>query len=250
METEILKDLGLIDNEIKVSITDSVDPIIQIVSPNASFNLFAHIAPNFTVRITDPFLDTMWYTINGGVITTFTKNNSLDQFLWDNLENGTAIIRFYANDTSENENWDEIIVNRDILAPIITINNPIPNQLFGSNAPLDSDFNVSIIDGNLEASWYQLKNLTYISPLCPWIGSIEQGVWDEVGNGSVIFRVFANDSLGHEDISSATSIRKALLNNQSIFNYIPPYTQQVLINTQKHYLNDYFDYLNHQNYFY
>ena len=51
----------------------------------------------------------MWYTIDGGLINkTITEpTGNIDQTEWDKIGNGTATIRFYANDTIGNKGFEE-----------------------------------------------------------------------------------------------------------------------------------------------
>ncbi|QVK19029.1 nucleotidyltransferase [Mycoplasmatota bacterium] len=50
----------------------------------------------------------------------------------------------------------------------------------------------------------------------------------------------------HEEIASATSIRKALMKKENVDHVIPDYTKQMLNKTKLHYWNDYFPYLKYQ----
>ncbi|NVM34927.1 MAG: right-handed parallel beta-helix repeat-containing protein [Candidatus Lokiarchaeota archaeon] len=85
-------------------IWDEGIPLINITSPLNNSNV-GRDAPDFTVKITEPNLDTMWYTIDGGINNiTSTLNGTIDQTswetLWDSLVKGDTItIMFYANDT-------------------------------------------------------------------------------------------------------------------------------------------------------
>lgn len=136
----------------------------------------------------------MWYTIDDGVSnTTFTINKSISQTSWANMLNGTVIIRFYANDTAGNINWEEISFRKDILGPEITINVPTHNQEWGG-AP---GYEITIIDGNLDAFWYTLDGgVTNIS-ITSLIGVIDEAVWEEISEGSVTIRFYANDTMGN-----------------------------------------------------
>ncbi|MHA2075887.1 MAG: hypothetical protein ACW97X_14800, partial [Candidatus Hodarchaeales archaeon] len=103
-----------------------------------SYELFGTSAPGFDVTITDSSgLNTTWYTIIGsGTNFTFSgSTGTIDEDAWDAEANGTVIIRFYANDTAGNINWEDRIVRRDIESPSITINSPDPYDLFGTSAP-------------------------------------------------------------------------------------------------------------------
>ena len=85
-------------------IWDDGVPLINITSPLNNSNI-GRDAPDFLVEITEPNLDTMWYTIDGGINDIiFTSNGTINQTswetLWDSLAKGDTItIMFYANDT-------------------------------------------------------------------------------------------------------------------------------------------------------
>ncbi|MFX1525240.1 MAG: hypothetical protein ACFFCC_17165, partial [Promethearchaeota archaeon] len=104
------------------------------------------------------------------------------------------ILRFYANDTLGNLNYTEITVRKDILAPNISILEPNEFDLFGVVRP---NVSLSINDGNLEEIWYQLENASITTSNYTWMGFIAQSVWDQIGNGTVTLRFFANDTIGN-----------------------------------------------------
>ncbi|MHA2391276.1 MAG: hypothetical protein ACXAEX_04850, partial [Promethearchaeota archaeon] len=191
------------ENSQSVSIfVDKLSPSIIISSPN-DYDLFNATAPVFDVIITDGNLHTMWYFIEGSLVNrTFTGNETFNQNDWDGITNGTlTIITFYANDTLGNLNYAEVIIRKDILAPIITIDYPISDQLFTHEIPR---FNLTIIEGNLDVIWYTidagLTNFTFTGT----DGSINQGAWNSLPNGTVILRFYANDSLGNLGFSEVS----------------------------------------------
>jgi hypothetical protein len=84
-------------------VKDSQGPNITITSPIEG-DTFSTTAPSFIVEITDEHLDKMWYILNSGSTKYFfTANGSIDQSAWDALADGSITIRFYANDTVNNE---------------------------------------------------------------------------------------------------------------------------------------------------
>ena len=81
---------------------DTHEPIIIITVPITNQSVGAN-APNFIVQITDDNLDSMWYSINGGLTNfTFISNGTIDQKAWEALAEGSVTITFYANDTVGN----------------------------------------------------------------------------------------------------------------------------------------------------
>ncbi|MFX0011341.1 MAG: hypothetical protein ACFE9R_13580, partial [Candidatus Hermodarchaeota archaeon] len=169
-------------------------PTIKINYPNNN-DLFGSTAPSFNVEIWDDNgVDEMWYTLNNGIAESFSANGTLLQSLWSIYGNGTVSIKFYANNSLGNGAFSEVIVRKDVISPVIIINNPDENDVYGNQAP---SFNVLITDPNgIESRWYTLDggitNTTFISN-----GNINQDRWNEKGNGTVIIRFYANDSLGN-----------------------------------------------------
>jgi parallel beta-helix repeat protein len=110
-------------------IWDDDFPTITIITPiyNATVE---RTAIDFTIEIYDPYLDKMWYTIDGGInnvmmlnyiiVYTFTSyyynvfgiiDQVLWETLWDTLSHGDLItIRFYANDTFGHLTYEEVVV--------------------------------------------------------------------------------------------------------------------------------------------
>jgi len=90
-------------------------PQITIYSP-ASSETFANFAPAFSLNILEANLDTMWYTIDGGItnIPFIGFSGSIDQSEWDKKGSGTIIIRFYANDTAGNLGFSSVSVQKSL----------------------------------------------------------------------------------------------------------------------------------------
>ena len=171
---------------------DVTAPTISIHSPFGD-EVFGIDAPDYVVEINELYLDTMWYTIDGGITNiTFTENGTISQSAWDALPEGNVIIRFYANDSLGRIGTQEVTIKKDVTAPIITINNPQNNNLFGATAP---NFNITIDEPNLDTIWYSLNggtNLTFTG----LSGTINQTLWDALPEGNVFIKFYANDTLG------------------------------------------------------
>ncbi|MHA1931762.1 MAG: hypothetical protein ACW96X_04425 [Promethearchaeota archaeon] len=172
-------------------------PLITINSPEPN-ELFGSTAPGFDVTITDSSgVNTTWYTIIGsGTNFTFSGSTGIvDETTWDGEGNGTVTIRFYANDSAGNINWEDVIVRQDIEIPLITINSPDPNELFGSTAP---GFDVSITDSSgVNTTWYTIVGSSTNFTFSGSSGMIDETTWDGEGNGTVIIRFYANDTAGN-----------------------------------------------------
>jgi len=171
---------------------DIIDPTIEINLP-ASNELFGITAPSFNIDVYDENLDTMWYTLDNGVINnTFTANGTIGQSVWDTIIDVTVSIRFYANDSVGNIGFAEVTIKKDIATPLIAINSPQNSDVFGATAP---NFYISIEEPNLDKTWYSLNggnNVTFTG----LVGTINQTLWDALSEGNIIIKFYANDTLG------------------------------------------------------
>jgi len=176
-------------------------PTITIVSPNAG-DVFNESAPDFTITVTDDFLYSMWYTIDGGPTTyPFTSfSGTIDQTAWDALSDGNVTFTFYASDLPGNTGTDEVVVEKDSQAPVITINSPADGEVFGKTPP---SFNITIAEPNLDTIWYTVdSNFTIIDSTLIW--TINQTIWSALPEGSVTITIYANDTLGHSSSEGVT----------------------------------------------
>ncbi|MHA1987914.1 MAG: hypothetical protein ACW98D_14860 [Promethearchaeota archaeon] len=196
---------------------DFDSPSITINTP-ADNGLFNSTAPKYNVSINDPSgVNTSWYTIDDGS-TNFTFSGSIgtiNQTAWDSEGNGTISIRFYANDTIGNVNWEEVTVRQDAEKPSITINSPSNSDVLNATAPI---FNVSISDGNLDTMWYFIYGSS-VNRTFTGNGPFNQNDWDNIVNGTLTTITFyANDTLGNE-------------NSQSINIYVDKLGPTIIINS-------------------
>ena len=186
-------------------IKDTQIPSITVNSP-ADDDIFDSSAPSFNVRITDDNLDTMWYTLDGGLNNyTFTDNETINPTAWAALLDGPITIIFYANDTFGHLASAEITIIKDTQAPTIVINSPSPGSEFGVNAPV---FNITITDDHLDAIWYSLDGglTTYAITTN---ATIDQTAWAALSEGSITITFYANDTVGNvasEDVIITKSI--------------------------------------------
>ena len=100
-------------------VKDATAPIIVINSP-ASSDVFGASAPSFELSITDDYLDSMWYTLDGGLTNyAITTNATIDQTAWTALLEGSITITFYANDTLGNLSFEEVTVTKSIPLDVV-----------------------------------------------------------------------------------------------------------------------------------
>ncbi|MFX1343732.1 MAG: beta strand repeat-containing protein [Promethearchaeota archaeon] len=189
---------------------DSVNPSIIIISPSGG-QVFNNTAPSYSVEINDINLDAMWYTIDNGITnTSFITNGTINQNNWTAHLEGFVTLIFYANDTLGNIGSSQIVITKDILEPLITINSPTANQTIGSSAP---SFSLTIVEYSLVQTWYSLyngthwtENVTFLNPS----GVINQALWDAMPEGIIIIKFFANDSFGRIGYANVTVLKQSV----------------------------------------
>lgn len=184
---------------------DTLPPSIALYTP-WSMDLFGINAPSFNVRINDSSgVHTMWYTIDDGITNViFTVNGTINQTLWEAHLDGYVIIKFYANDTIGNTDYMQIYVIKDTSNPQITINTPNQNDFFGVTAP---NFDISIIEPNLNTTWFTIDNGVTNVTFTGLSGKIAQTEWDKKTSGTIIIDFYAKDLLGHIGNSKITVIK-------------------------------------------
>jgi hypothetical protein len=190
----------------EILMTPAPEITINTPSPN---EVFGFTAPTFDVSITDENLDSTWYSLDGGITKIFFSGSSgiIDQLEWDKIGHGIATISFYAKNSYGIIGQTEVSVVKDILAPIITINSPSENQIFGVNAPT---FDLTIVEDHLDSTWYSLDNGVTKFFFSGLTGTIDPLEWSMIGDGTVQIRFYANDTLGNEDYTEITIIKSFL----------------------------------------
>lgn len=110
---------GLLSSD-NIIITKDIDsPIISINDPTPGETFYAN-PPNFFITVNDPHLDSVWYTIDGGItnITITSYNSVIAQGLWVATAIGEVTLRFYAIDTLGNINYREVtVLKKSVSAP-------------------------------------------------------------------------------------------------------------------------------------
>ncbi|MFW9898970.1 MAG: NosD domain-containing protein, partial [Candidatus Thorarchaeota archaeon] len=169
-------------------------PKITIISPS-NYSLLGAASPGFIVKIVEGINDTMWYTLDQQTtIYEFMVNDTINSIAWGDLINGTHTITFFINDSKGYIDNEEVQVYKDIDAPIINIITPYNYSLFGNNT---IDFDILIIEGNLNETWYTLNGGDKIFFSLISDDTIDSTAWQALGNGSITIIFYANDTLGN-----------------------------------------------------
>ncbi|GAI76284.1 unnamed protein product, partial [marine sediment metagenome] len=152
-------------------------------------------APNFELSMNYLDYDSIWYTLNNSdpyIVNSLT--GTIDQILWESLNNATIEIIFFMNDSLGNINIQSVEVYKNYKYPIIDIITPIPSYVCGTLAP---NYIISIYSlGDINHIWYSLNegpNFTVSSLM----GILNQSLWADCGNGTVSLKFYANNSLGN-----------------------------------------------------
>ncbi len=114
--------IGTIGSAEVIIIKDVEAPTITINTPDAG-DEFGSDAPSFDITVTDANLDTVWFTLNGGIpyyIDSFS--GTINQTAWSALTEGNITITFYANDSAGNLASEEVnIIKTADTGPNLTL---------------------------------------------------------------------------------------------------------------------------------
>ena len=195
---------GSMDNYPILEDGDDLSPNIIINSPSMN-DAYGVNAPTFNITINDAFpINSSWYTIDGGIInyTLSGLTGTVNQTAWDNKGTESMILRFYANDSSGRVGFEDVTIWKDLDAPRITINSPVPYQLWGVDVPT---FSLTIDEPNIQTKLYSINgrpNITFTTQT-----QFSQSEWNTAGNGTVSITFYVIDKVGNTN-SSGVIIRK------------------------------------------
>jgi hypothetical protein len=186
---------------------DTQAPSIAVLKPlqNATYGADA---PTFEITILEPYLNVTWYSLFNGTWSKnviFSNETKINQESWNLFPNGPLTIRFYANDTSGNIGWVDVLLNKnvssseilipDTQAPNITVLKPFQNATHGTDAPT---FEIIVLEPYLNATWYSLFNGTWSrNVIFSNETKINQESWNLYFNGPLTIRFYANDTSGN-----------------------------------------------------
>lgn len=109
--------LGNLNNTEKVTFfTDSISPLLSIVSPSDGYNIPNYVSgsvpvlANFSLTETNP--SSCWYTTNSGTTnTTVTCSAGYNNFTFYLSSAGTFTLKIYSNDSAGNSGSDQINIS-------------------------------------------------------------------------------------------------------------------------------------------
>lgn len=179
-------------------------PAISMVNP-LDYSLFTEKNQNFSIKIDEGLGNYTWHEfLETGNISSFVElNGTIDEefngsYIQNQLyylDNGTTIIRFYANDSRGYIGYKDLVVHVDILPPLIDVIYPI-SGLIGPSSP---NFTINVVDGGLDEKWYQLNN-NNTKFFFTGNESINQIAWNLLPDGLINITFYANDSSGNEHL--------------------------------------------------
>ena len=105
----------------EIHVEKDVDsPYISILAPVDGYVFYN--PPVYSLNISDVNLDKIWYIINEEITKIFitSMSGAIDLSIWNIIPSGNITIRFFANDTATNFNYDEVIIIKKIRPPAIS----------------------------------------------------------------------------------------------------------------------------------
>jgi len=201
----------IIDPPIEI---DTDPPVIAVITPSLE-DLFGVSPMEYDLTVGDAHLNCTWLTLSEGLVEcvqdfSFASGDSvveisgdISEIMWALFTDGNITVRFYANDSSGNLDWEEITVIKDATAPTISILNIIPNQEFNDTSP---EFELAITEIHLNSTWYTVNGSESVH-FTGSSGVIDQTIWGSLSNGSVLVQFFALDETGNLGTSEVVVVK-------------------------------------------
>ena len=207
---------GTVYEEVTVQ-KDTVGPNITVLTPSPN-EIFGNISMEFEVSIEDNDHDSIWYSLNGGWnITVDDTSGIINQDAWGQLNNGSVTIRFYANDSLNNIEYEEVVIQKDLYSPFIYVFSPTAGGVYGLQSP---EYNILVPCITLDTVWYSINNSVNYT-ITEMTGTLNQTEWALYGNGSLIIKFFANNSDGIINLEQFTLFKDTTVPNITIINPSP-----------------------------
>jgi hypothetical protein len=144
----------IIESEIRYFSVDTTSPEISIHSP-IDGEAFGCMAPKYNISIVEANLESVWYTIDGG-ITNFTINKLsgfIDQYAWIEAPLGPITISFYAKDILNNTNYEEVIITKAKLLSIDIVNQSFSSSEFRIEFSIYNESSEAIDFASIQMWW-------------------------------------------------------------------------------------------------
>ncbi len=157
------------------------------------------VAPAFALNLVETYLDKIWVSYDDGATNhSCSITGTLPQ--WSSLGNITFTVTFWANDTNNYVVMIAVLLNKDILAPTLTI----PSPAAGTSFPNAPTFTVTVEDSQLDATWYTIGNDNARHYFTGPSFTIDADSWAALPDGEVVIHVHASDTLGNVRAVSVT----------------------------------------------
>jgi hypothetical protein len=195
---------NLNDSMILILYKDTLAPFLVVNFPQN--NSHWNSVPVLNITVYDMSPSTIYYNISGYSVQIENNTESFFNYMiWSNLPEGIFMIEFYAIDSLGNRKDPiPLLLCKDTVKPIININLPHQNDIFGEIPPA---YDITIIEDHLNTTWYMLIGVSIEIRITEFTGIINQSLWDMFGNESITIRFYANDSAGNI-IYNQTIVRK------------------------------------------
>ena len=135
----------------------------------------------------------------------FTGNYWDDYTGVDANDNGIGDTPYIVPGSAGSQDNFPIWTDGDDIAPVIIITNPLPDSVFGFDAP---NYDISIDEINLDTIWYTLDGGITNHTIISLTGTLNQTAWEALSEGSVIIRFYASDALGRIGYQEVTIVKR------------------------------------------
>jgi len=173
---------------------DPTPPELIIMNP-AKYQIIGYESPEFEIFSKSLYINTTWYDVNNSIGSFIFEGftGRIAPELWDQFSDGNITITFYANDSLGSVGSAEVMIEKDITLPLISIHSPIEGTIYGEIAPA---YNITVIEKNFLSCWYCL-NYVFNITISNLTGFISQSHWDYLPYGPVNITFFVQDEAGN-----------------------------------------------------
>ncbi len=180
------------------------------ISNNLQIGIFIDIRHKNNTIYNNIFSGNGINALDEGTFDKYNKwdNGSLGNF-WDNYtgadydDNGIGDTPYNITGTAGSQDKYPIWQDGDDI-PVVIINTPYNYSYYGNLAP---NFSIEIADASLNTTWYFLDNGTNTTAniiFSGFTGTIQQNIWETMGNGAITIYFYANDSNGNIGFNNIT----------------------------------------------